>query len=76
MIKATQFDPTLNAGNLCEKQVKDEAILSQKLFHRQKCSTKRDNEVTIIMVSYGFQVPIYSFKKQFLQKLLIQIYYL
>ena len=64
-----------NAGNLCEKQVKDEAIFSPKLFHRQKCSTKRDNEVTIIirlsliiMVSYGFQVPIYSFKKQFLQK--------
>jgi hypothetical protein len=46
-------------------------FLARSYFIGKSVAQKKDNEVTIITINYNFQeVPIDSFKKQFLQNCL------
>ena len=42
-------------------------FLARSYFIGKSVAQKKDNEVTIITINYNVQVPIDSFKKQFLQ---------
>ena len=62
MIKTTQFDPIYVKNKLGKKP-----FLARSYFIGKSVAQKKDNEVTIITINYNVQVPIDSFKKQFLQ---------